>query len=542
MLKNTKGKARLGVMHDCCRAAVMSVDALKDFILYLEKMGYNSLQLYTEDTYEIDGEPLFGHLRGRYSKAELKEIDDFAFEHGIELIPCIQTLAHLSNLFAWDKFDEYKDNTSILLCGDERIYELIDRMFKTCYECFRSRTVNIGMDEAWALGAGVYYDQHGLTRREDVLLPHLNRISEMAKKYGFTLVMWSDMFFRMAGFTEYYCKDAKIPAEVRAKVPDNVELAYWDYYSEDKEIYDGMLDAHISFDKNVWFAGGAWRWIGFQSGNKKTFDTTLPALKSCNERGVDDILITLWGDDGSECPVYAVLPGMVYAEECAKGNYDLEYSKKLFKELFDEEWDDFMLLDLTMPKDVKLYRENATGAKEMLYSDPFLGKFDAGVSGTGIESKIYAEKCEQMKVAKARSKKFKYIFESYERLCRLLSVKYELGYRTRKAYQAGDKAALKEIVKDYELCIKYLDEFIVAFRQMWFKDNKPQGFEVHEIRLGGLMLRLKSCKARLEKYIDGKLGKIDELEEALVSPFIGDLESAIPMFNCYRQTASLNNI
>ena len=59
-------KKYLGVMLDCSRNAVMNIAELKRFILILEKMGYNCLQLYTEDTYEIEGEPLFGYRRGRY--------------------------------------------------------------------------------------------------------------------------------------------------------------------------------------------------------------------------------------------------------------------------------------------------------------------------------------------------------------------------------------------------------------------------------------------------------------------------------------------
>ncbi len=38
---------------------------------------------YTEDTYEVDGEPFFGYMRGRYTKAEMKEIDAFAEELGV---------------------------------------------------------------------------------------------------------------------------------------------------------------------------------------------------------------------------------------------------------------------------------------------------------------------------------------------------------------------------------------------------------------------------------------------------------------------------
>lgn len=538
-MENAK-KGSLGVMVDCCRAAIPSVAALKKFILDLEKMGYNSMQLYTEDTYEITEQPLFGHMRGRYSKEELKEIDAFAAAHGIEVVPCIQVLAHLQTLFFWDEMYAVKDNTSILLIDEEKTYQLIDDMFKTVYECFKCRTVNIGMDEAWTLGAGQYYAKHGDYIRSEIFLRHLNRVSEMAKKYGFTLLMWSDMFFRSSGYPEYYDKHPVIPEEVKAKVPDNVELAYWDYYSEDKEIYDGMIDAHLSFNKKTWFAGGAWRWIGFQSSNEKTFRTTLPAIKSCVEKKVDEVFITLWGDDGSDCPLYSILPGLVYAAECYRGNYDLDNAKKVFEELFGERWDDFMLFDLKPDDDIPVCRECGTGAKELLYSDPFLGKFDACVLGNGKESKMYARKAVEMSEAKTRTERFKYMFDKGEKLCRLLSVKYDLGYRTREAYQSGDKKELKKICKDFDLCIKYLDKFIDSFRKEWYVDNKPHGFDIHDIRLGGLKQRLTSCGARLKDYVAGKLDRIEELEIKLVPMVTGENKKGVPQFNCYVQTATLN--
>jgi hexosaminidase len=44
--------------------------------------------LYTEDTYQIPDEPFFGYLRGAYTEAELREIDDYAYALGIEVVPC----------------------------------------------------------------------------------------------------------------------------------------------------------------------------------------------------------------------------------------------------------------------------------------------------------------------------------------------------------------------------------------------------------------------------------------------------------------------
>ena len=94
----------LGIMIDCSRNGVMSPEKVKEFATMLADMGYNMLQLYTEDTYEIDGEPYFGYMRGRYTQNELKDIDAHCASIGIELIPCIQTLAHLERLSRWPAY------------------------------------------------------------------------------------------------------------------------------------------------------------------------------------------------------------------------------------------------------------------------------------------------------------------------------------------------------------------------------------------------------------------------------------------------------
>ena len=62
-----KNNMTLGVMIDMSRNAVMSIAGLRRFLPLLKKMGYNCVMLYTEDTYEVDNEPYFGYMRGRYN-------------------------------------------------------------------------------------------------------------------------------------------------------------------------------------------------------------------------------------------------------------------------------------------------------------------------------------------------------------------------------------------------------------------------------------------------------------------------------------------
>ncbi|KAF9401845.1 hypothetical protein BGZ76_007426, partial [Entomortierella beljakovae] len=90
-------------------------------------MGINMIQLYTEDTYEMEGETFFGYLRGGYSRQELVNMDDYSDALGIELVPCIQTLGHLGQILQWPKFHIYRDTNEVLLSNWEETYILIEK-------------------------------------------------------------------------------------------------------------------------------------------------------------------------------------------------------------------------------------------------------------------------------------------------------------------------------------------------------------------------------------------------------------------------------
>ena len=523
----------LGVMLDCSRDAVYTVDALNDYFSLLAKMGYNTVQLYTEDTYEIDGEPHFGYLRGRYSRSELKELDAYARAQGIELIPCIQTLAHLGAITRWAEYRDVVDTGDILLAGDERTYELIERMFRTCAECFTSRRINIGMDEAHMVGLGAYLDKHGYKDRFSILSEHLRRVCEIAERYGFKPMMWSDMFFRLANKGEYHCVAGEIPQQVIDLVPKNVELIYWDYYSLDKAHYDGMIRAHKQFHNNVVFAGGAMSWIGFAPNNRFSMEACRAALQSCAENGVDDVFITCWKDDGAECSLYSSLPALFYAAEIARGNSDEAKIEKKFRKLTGIGMRAFLALD-----GVNL-RGGGDGmnnpCKYMLYSDPFLGIFDCTAEGHGGEEFAAARR---ELAAGAKSARYGYIFKTLAALCDAMEIKFTLGVRTREAYQRKDRDALAELIGEYKELEGRLGKFYKRFAEQWARECKPNGFEKQDIRLGGLQLRVKHCRKRLRQYCEGKLSSLPELEEKILP-----LHGVKPGDSvCYNNWASISMI
>ena len=508
-----------GVMIDCSRNAVPSVAGLKRFFDVISKMGYNCAMLYTEDTYEVKGEPRFGYKRGRYSIEELKEIDRYAASVGIELIPCIQTLAHLNAIFRWGEYKKILDIDDILLMEDERTETLIENMFASLSEAISSRKIHIGMDEAHNVGRGKYLDKHGLCDRYEILLRHLNRVCEIAKKYGYEPMMWNDMFFRLANKGEYYVDTPlEFSKEITDKVPENCTMVYWDYYSNTATRYDAMLESTKRLSDKVWFAGGSWVWGGFAPHTRYSNVRNALAIPACIRHGVRNAFLTMWGDNGGECPYASALAGLMYAAALAQ-EMDEETMKAKFKEITGEDYDAFLELDLPnyiLGEDVSVGTANYS--KNRLYDDPFLALLiDNGIS-KNADVAIYADYAARLHAhAKNSTTEYAYLYESMASLCDVLSVKFDLGIRTRALYEAGDKEGLRALAeKDYAETIALLDGFYQAYRKQWYHFNKTYGFEVQDTRLGGLERRLKNCKEQLIAYANGEIATIEELNEEVI--------------------------
>ena len=526
-----------GVMLDFSRNGVMTLPALKKFLVTIRKMGYNTLFLYMEDTYEVDGEPYFGYMRSKYSTDEMREIDEFCSSIGIEAIPCIQTLAHLRTFLKWDQVPF--DCDDILLADNERTYQLIGNMFKTLSSTFKSKRLHVGMDEAHMLGKGRYFHEHGYVPSGEIIKKHLQKICEIAKPYGYDLLVWSDMFMRVWNNGTYYLDEVKkVPDEVIESMPENVFPVYWDYFHEEERGYDCMLKIHKQLKSETWFAGGICGWTGFAPHNQLSIRKTREAIKACRKNGIKNVFFTMWGDDGMESSHFSLLPALCYVSEYAHGNYDEEKIKAKFKRIVGVSYDDFIKTDLPnlLTSDAPVNRENPS--KYMLYADPFLGFTDFTVPEGADE--IYKSHAKELYEVAKKTRKYGYIFNTLAALCDVLSIKAELGVKTRAAYKNGEKAELLRLAtEDYAQLDKKIQTLHKSFSKQWYIDNKPSGFEIHDGRLGALRQRILSCKARLIDYAEGKLEKIDELEAEILK--FGPKESGKPInFTCYGRIVTSN--
>ena len=87
-----------------------------------------------------------------------------------------------------------------------------------------------------------------------------------------------------------------------------------------------------------------------------------------------------------------------------------------------------------------------------------------------------------------------------------------------------------------------LEKFYDAFQYQWMLENKPYGFEIQDIRLGGLIRRVQHCRIRLERFCAGTLAQIEELEETQLDIFEGRDRPYPPSLNDWRLNVSANYV
>lgn len=505
----------LTYMVDCSRNAVPSISFLKELLVSMALMGYDRLMLYTEDTYEIEGRPFFGWMRGRYTKEEIRLLDDYAAALGIELVPCIQTLAHLNAIFRWKAFSGVHDTADILSTGEEETYALIEDMVRTWAQTVRSRVLNIGMDEAEMIGRGAYLNRYGYQDRLSIMERHLKRVLSICEKYGFTCMMWSDMFFKLFSGEGYHSANIQITEEERSRIPQNVELIYWDYYSRDAQTYRRMLSSHKKLSDRVSFAGGAWKWNGYAPLLSHSVQASRIALAACREFSIGSVMVTGWGDDGGEASQASVLPVLCeYAESCYADRTDDEWLSERMLSCTGERYEDFLLLELPnlTPDNPCPGRVSVGPAKYLLYQDALLGIYDRHVDEDTYPDH-FAEAARLLGEAAKRSAGCGYLFETLSALCSALELKCALGVQLKKAYESGQRKELEALSVRTREAADRVEIFRRTMRKQWFLENRPFGWEVLDIRLGGVKARLDSAAERLNDYLEGRTERIEELEE-----------------------------
>lgn len=301
---------QVGLMLDLSRGKVLTVKTIKNIIDEASAFGFTYINMYLEDLITLEDYPQYGYMRGKYSDAEIISLVDYAHTKGLEIFPAIQTLGHLEHFLRWEQSNKIKDTETVLNVTTEETYDFIEALIKKCKLLFGGNKINIGMDEAFDLGHGSVFRRGNQLSRKELYLNHLNRVTEICINEGYDVIkIWSDMLFStysQADGESLYATNFK--AEIENLNPA-LELIFWNYWTEEQTTYEKILDAHHKFSGNVSMALGIHTW-GIPFYNLNQLNVSQAALQACENKGVKDVLFTMWGDDGSLYNIDSISLGM----------------------------------------------------------------------------------------------------------------------------------------------------------------------------------------------------------------------------------------
>lgn len=502
-----------GIMFDCSRNAVLNPTALRFFLRKMALMGLNLGMMYTEDTYEVPGQPFFGYKRGRYTYEELKALDDYANLFGIELCPCIQTLGHLKRILHWPAYHHLRDNDEVLLADLEETYVLLEQMIQAATAPYRSKKIHLGMDEAFGVGLGAHLTRFGYEDPHSVIGRHLSRVLGICDKYGLKAMMWSDMYFHLDG-RNYHSPG--LPSEsAKAAVDPRITLMYWDYYQSQEEKYADALYKHAQFPAPTVFAGGIWTWIGPAPDYPTTIANTVAGLTACAKAEIPLALATAWGDNGGECNLTAALLGLqLYGELTFRSEYDPQLLAERFRRCCHADAQAF--LDLSLLNYMSGMKDNPSdpvnACKFMLYQDPLVQLFEADTQGYAMAEHFGSLVTRYARYA-VENPEYGLLFDFYTALANALALKCVWHEQAGNAVRSRNREQAAALADGIPATVEALNTLRVVWRKLWETTNKPNGFEIIEVRLGGVAARMTTAGEKMRAFALGETETIPELEE-----------------------------
>ena len=529
-----------GGMVDLSHGSLMNVDALKSCMRKMAMMGLNMFLFYREESYYVPEYEYFGYMRGRHTDAQIKELDDYAYALGIEIIPAIQCLGHLGHTLHWGQFAPIRDTPNCLLVGEEETYRFIECMLKAAMRPLRTKRVHIGFDETMSLGTGAYRVKHGLVPREDIFCEHLQRVAEICERMGLQPNIWADMFFRIGGAaTGFDITNHDVPEEMKNKIPENIELTAWDYTSLDTTNLEQEIRSLKSSGRTMWFGGAVQDWHGFCVNYYLTRAATESALPLCKRLGVKNIIDTTWGDGSTERDFFCNFLGFqMYAEHMYNDaptyeeiqhrcDFCIKAPAQMILDIADidnaEHVEDLLalkddLVDSMAPENITARSLDSSPSLVnptfyLMWQDPLAGLFDTEPVKLDFRAHFLAQK-KKLEGYVGKYPEYEQTLVFYISLCETLIEKCDIGIRLRDAYLAKDNVALKSLIDiDVPKLIDLVEDQWLKYRTLWFLRNQAFGFDVIERRYGGVIARLKTTIYRVNEYLDGKIDFIEELDE-----------------------------
>ena len=314
----------VGYQLDVSRCKVPTMRTLHRMIDLLATLGYNQFQLYTEHTFAYSQHETVWREASPMTPSEIRELDAYCAERGIELVPNQNSFGHLEHWLrhpgyndlaempaggaVYKRWGDYVSKFPMALCPtDSRSVDFLAGLYDELFPCFRSKYVNVGCDETVEL-----WDAEGKGRSQAaikekgaprVYLDFLLKIHRLCAARGHRMMFWGDIILHNP--------------ELIPELPEDVVCLNWGY--EANHPFAKQTAAFKAAKREFVVCPGTSAW-GSLSGRINNMMANIDsAVTNGLQNGMRGILIADWGDGGHPNPWVTSVPAIVYAAHRLRG-------------------------------------------------------------------------------------------------------------------------------------------------------------------------------------------------------------------------------
>ncbi|MBN2151199.1 MAG: family 20 glycosylhydrolase [Candidatus Lokiarchaeota archaeon] len=276
-----------GLSQDISRGQSPSVEAVKRHIKAMSRFRLNMYQFYIEDMFAFTKYPQIGAGRGPLTAAAVKEIDEFARQYHVEIVPIFQNLSHMENMLLDPEIKELGEypGAGSLDLSNPKIYDFLRDLFAEIAPAFSSKRFHVGCDESWDVGtykARGFIEQKGMGK---ALLDHYLWVIAELKKHGKeTFFLYHDISF-------------KYDEVLRGLPKENAVMVFWEYSVKDDW---PDIDRIASFNVPFVVSSSVLSWMAPFPDLTRAFLSNRKLIDNGLRKGAIGQINSAWGDCGQE--------------------------------------------------------------------------------------------------------------------------------------------------------------------------------------------------------------------------------------------------
>ena len=183
-----------GIMLDVSRGKVPTRATLEALVDLCSRLRLNVLMLYIEHTFDFRRHPEIGKGTSPLDAETMLELDAYAADRGVELIPCLQSLGHMEQLLSIDRYAHLaeSDRNWSVSPSHPGTYSLLAELYDEFLPLFGSSRFNANCDEPFDLGRGQSASRAPRKSPGALFVDHVNRLERLASTHDKRLMIWAD--------------------------------------------------------------------------------------------------------------------------------------------------------------------------------------------------------------------------------------------------------------------------------------------------------------------------------------------------------------